>query len=198
MTIIIGALLDDGRHILVGDGNIFMNGGRRASSFVKVRKVTGTYKGRTALVGVAGFPVDMQMYDDAIHAYLNTPSPAFTDVFYKLSERYRNLARSNESVGLAWLPDYEGKLVLMSIDSNCFARQVDECNFHAEGTGGVEARAALLGLAVQARAQGELPDVKWHDFLKAWTPSYAQIMHAYEVACFMDAYCGGNMTALFI
>lgn len=193
MTIIIGALLDDGRHIILGDGNIFMNGSRRASSFVKVRSIVGTYKGRKAILGVAGHPVDIQMYDDAIHAYLNTPSPAFTDVFYKLSQRYRDLQRTNESVGLAWIPDYDGKHALMSIDSNCFARQHIESNFHAEGSGGVEARATLLGLAYRAYVD---QNISFQRFLVDWKPSMADVMISYQVACNMDAYCGGDMTML--
>lgn len=198
MTIIIGALLDDGRHIIVGDGNIATeNGGRRSSSYVKVRRIDGMYKKRKALVGVAGFPADLIVYEDVMHKYLNSPEPKFNDLFYKLTERYRDVGYKHDSMGVLWLPDMHEVMHLVSVDGNCFPRMIDDCNFHAEGSGGTEARAALLGLAWKARgAQSPHSEQSWPDFLKEWKPSYDDVMIAYSVACQMDTYCGGVMTVL--
>lgn len=188
MTVIIGAELSDGRKVMLCDGNIISSGGGHvASSFVKIRSITSTYKKRTALIGVAGSPGRMLPVINAVSAYLNTPIADIEDISYKLQNEFERTKAADYSAML-WLPIECNGIIshhLVSVTDDHFARPV-EGHAWAIGSGGVEARSALLGLAKRDK---EHP-------LSGWRPSIDDLDIAYSVACELDIFCGGKKTFL--
>jgi hypothetical protein len=203
MTIIIGALLDDGRKVVVADGNVCTNSDERiASNCVKVRRVDTTLKARKALIAVAGKLSELQLFGDVVRGYISAPEPHPDDLFYRLTDKYKTMGIECKSHCIAWLPSGDTH-VLVDISSDFCARVEDECNFLTNGSGGVAARATLLGLAWKAAAELRvethpfpLSDVTWKAHLKVWKPSWDDVVTAYEVACMTDLYCGGVQSVL--
>lgn len=184
MTVIIGAHLADDRYQLWSDGNITtQNGGKPSSTFVKVVKITTKVRGRKALVGVSGTPRDLTLVADVVESLISSPEPKVDDLFYRLKDKYARLGiTDSDYAAIMWLPTGpDGAPQLVAIDGNMFPRAVDG-SWWAEGSGGVEARAALLGLQYRDLKSAQ----------EQWRPAWFDVDIAYQVACTMDTYCGGQ------
>lgn len=189
MTIIIGARLDDGSKIMLADGNLVRsNDTLTANDHVKVFRVETTLRERAALLGLAGSPCDALLFRDALQRVLNMVDPDPEQLFYALRNVFDG--QKCDSAAAIWFP-VNGDHVLVHVGSDFFP-VLSRTHFATEGSGGVEAGAALVALA---QSKSELPI---DETLEEYRPSMKHVQIAYDVACHSDVFCGGTQTLMYV
>lgn len=194
MTIIIGAELDDGRRVMYGDGLQCLGSSIGRFKVRKVQRLEVKLKERKALVGTCGCATAQIVIPDLISTYLSTPSPRVEDLFYRYKKDMIGMGMEEKPEALLWVPDHEEKHVLVHLDKMGYPMVQNERNFHAIGSGALEAQAALLGFALHdIGSLNSATEMGLHlAAVKNWRPSLKQMQVAMSVATMSDVYCGGQ------
>lgn len=191
MTIIIAADLSDGRKVMLADGKLTSNhGGIADLDCTKIERVEVTFKKRRGLIGSAGSAAGNIILRKIALGYMQAPEPQVDDLYYRVRDMDDD--SMEDCNHLMWLPNQQDGHDMIEIDGHGWPRIIKQ-HFWATGSGGGEARAALLGLAFAQQPDcGTTP----YEFSLTWKPTERDLWIAYEVACASDVHCGGKSTLL--
>lgn len=179
MTIIIGALLDDGRRIIKADGRGVKGIVVTENSAVKTVRIENRVSKRVAAFGIAGTAALKHVFEEVLTRMVAAPGALAEDLSLRLHERFHALGMDHDMEAVVWFDDK-----LYTVDCALHVKEEVDHAFAFAGSGADHAQGALLGL-------GALRDPQWK-------PHMHDVDTAYDVAVACCTNCGGRSTLIVV